>query len=246
MFSLITVIMLSAQAAPPCEKLAALTLPNTTIASAQLVPAGPFTPPPPQGPPGGPVAGPAPGAAAGRGAPAGGRGQIGQPAAPVLPAHCRVAACSSRPPIRRSRWRCGCPPRLERQVPGGRQRRLGGHDQLSRRWRARCRKATRRRPPTPGTRAATRSFAIGHPEKLIDFAYRAVHEMTVQAKALITLLLQPAGAAVVLERLLDRRTPGADVGAAVSGGFRRDPRRRAGQLPDAPARLGSVRWRCRC
>jgi feruloyl esterase len=30
------------------------------------------------------------------------------------------------------------------------------------------------------------SFAYGHPEKLIDFAYRSVHEMTVQAKAIVT------------------------------------------------------------
>ena len=29
-------------------------------------------------------------------------------------------------------------------------------------------------------------FAIDHPEKLVDFAYRAVHEMAVQAKALVT------------------------------------------------------------
>jgi feruloyl esterase len=29
------------------------------------------------------------------------------------------------------------------------------------------------------------AFAIGHPEKVIDFAYRAVHEMTVAAKSLI-------------------------------------------------------------
>src|SRR5579859_901656 len=29
------------------------------------------------------------------------------------------------------------------------------------------------------------SFALGHPEKLIDFGYRAVHEMTVKAKAII-------------------------------------------------------------
>lgn len=28
-------------------------------------------------------------------------------------------------------------------------------------------------------------FALGHPEKVVDFAYRAVHEMTVQAKAII-------------------------------------------------------------
>lgn len=30
------------------------------------------------------------------------------------------------------------------------------------------------------------SFALGHPEKLIDFGYRAVHVMTVEAKALIS------------------------------------------------------------
>ena len=28
-------------------------------------------------------------------------------------------------------------------------------------------------------------FAVGHPEKLVDFGYRAVHEMTVKAKALV-------------------------------------------------------------
>ena len=28
-------------------------------------------------------------------------------------------------------------------------------------------------------------FALGHPEKVIDFGYRAVHEMTVQAKAIV-------------------------------------------------------------
>jgi feruloyl esterase len=30
------------------------------------------------------------------------------------------------------------------------------------------------------------TFALGHPERVVDFAYRAVHEMTVQAKAIIT------------------------------------------------------------
>jgi feruloyl esterase len=32
---------------------------------------------------------------------------------------------------------------------------------------------------------ASGSFALGHPEKLTDFGYRAVHEMTVKAKAII-------------------------------------------------------------
>src|SRR5438270_3555621 len=29
------------------------------------------------------------------------------------------------------------------------------------------------------------SFALNHPEKVIDFGYRAVHEMTVQSKAIV-------------------------------------------------------------
>jgi feruloyl esterase len=36
-----------------------------------------------------------------------------------------------------------------------------------------------------GHTGGSASFAVGHPEKLIDFAYRAEHEMTVQAKAMI-------------------------------------------------------------
>ncbi len=33
---------------------------------------------------------------------------------------------------------------------------------------------------------ADASFAVGHPEKLVDYAWRAVHEMTVKSKALVT------------------------------------------------------------
>ena len=36
-----------------------------------------------------------------------------------------------------------------------------------------------------GHTGGSASFAVGHPEKLIDFAYRAMHEMTVQSKATI-------------------------------------------------------------
>jgi feruloyl esterase len=36
-----------------------------------------------------------------------------------------------------------------------------------------------------GHTGGTAAFAVGHPEKVIDLGYRAVHEMTVQAKALI-------------------------------------------------------------
>src|SRR5438270_2176537 len=37
------------------------------------------------------------------------------------------------------------------------------------------------------------AFAMGHPEKLTDFGYRAVHEMTVQAKNIIS-AFYPTGA----------------------------------------------------
>src|SRR5260370_27321382 len=30
------------------------------------------------------------------------------------------------------------------------------------------------------------SFAIGHPEKMVDYGYRAVHEMTIKSKAIVT------------------------------------------------------------
>jgi feruloyl esterase len=37
-----------------------------------------------------------------------------------------------------------------------------------------------------GHEARNADFAVGHPEKVIDFSHRAVHEMTVKAKAIIT------------------------------------------------------------
>ena len=36
-----------------------------------------------------------------------------------------------------------------------------------------------------GHKGANGSFALGHPKKIIDFAYRAMHEMTVQSKVMI-------------------------------------------------------------
>ncbi|HLH01080.1 MAG TPA: DUF6351 family protein [Bryobacteraceae bacterium] len=36
-----------------------------------------------------------------------------------------------------------------------------------------------------GHEGASASFALGHPEKLVDYAYRSEHEMTVKAKAII-------------------------------------------------------------
>lgn len=47
-----------------------------------------------------------------------------------------------------------------------------------------------------GHRGGSVEFAIGHPEKLVDFAHRAVHEMTVAAKAIVAAHYgRPAGRA---------------------------------------------------
>ena len=41
-----------------------------------------------------------------------------------------------------------------------------------------------------GHKGGSGSFAVGHPEKLIDFGYRSMHETTVTAKALVTKFYQ--------------------------------------------------------
>ena len=186
MLSILGVMLLAAQAAPAsCEKLASLALPNTTITSAQLVPAGPFTQPAPPGPPGGPVAPAAQGA--GRGGAAGaGRGQ--GPAAPpvVLPAHCRVQAVlkpSSDSHIEMEVW-------LPAENWNGKFQAVGNGG-----WAGNISYPALATALQEGYAAASNDtghkggnalFAIGHPEKLTDFAYRAVHEMTVQSKSIIS------------------------------------------------------------
>ena len=107
----------------PAPILKSLKLANTTITLAEAVAAGPFVPP---GRAGGPPPAAAPAAApAGRG---------GAPATPplMLPAYCRVAATltpSSDSDIKIEVW---LPSEgWNGKYPGGRQRRLGGHHQLS-------------------------------------------------------------------------------------------------------------------
>ena len=41
-----------------------------------------------------------------------------------------------------------------------------------------------------GHKGGSGSFAVGHPEKLVDFGYRSMHELTATAKALVTKFYQ--------------------------------------------------------
>lgn len=187
MLSLVAVMLLGAQAATaPCEGLTSLSLPNTTITSARLVPAGPFVPPAPQGPPGGPVAAPA-GQPQGRGVQPEGRGGGQGPAQAgiVLPAHCRVAAVLRPSPdshIEIEVW-------MPAENWNGKFQAVGNGGWAGTISYAAMATALQEGYATASTdtghKGGNALFAIGHPEKLVDFAYRAIHEMTVRAKALI-------------------------------------------------------------
>jgi feruloyl esterase len=177
-------VMAMLQQAAPCESLRAVSLPNTTITTATLVPAGPFTQPGPGGPPGGPVT-PAP--ATPQGGRGGGRGGGGAPPAPAihLPAHCRVAAVlkpSSDSHIEMEVW-------MPAENWNGKFQAVGNGGWAGTISYAAMATALQEGYATAsndtGHKGGSAVFAIDHPEKLVDFAYRAVHEMTVQSKAII-------------------------------------------------------------
>ena len=192
-----------AQAAPPCEALRTLSLPNTTITSVQLVAAGPYVAPAPGGPPGGPVAPAAGGrgdagrgggrgdgaAAPGRGAGGGGRaaGAPAAPAGPRLPAHCRLAATLKPSPDSVIDAEVWLP---EPASWNGKFQMVGNGGWAGVISYAAMATAVQEGYATASTdtghKGGNALFAIDHPEKLTDFAYRAVHETVVAAKAAIT------------------------------------------------------------
>jgi feruloyl esterase len=113
-----------------------------------------------------------------------GRGGRGGAAAP-LPAHCRLAATlrpSSDSHIEMELW-------LPTDTWNGKFLAVGNGgwagtislDAVANGLRRGYATASNDTGHTGGSAA----FAVGHPEKLVDFAYRAMHEMTVQSKAII-------------------------------------------------------------
>ena len=149
--------------AATCDSLASLALPSATITAAEAVAAGAFSQP-------------------------GGRG--GNPFAD-LPAFCRVAATlkpTADSDIKMEVWLPAPPPRAHTGWNGKFQMVGNGgwngnidRNAIAAGAAARlCRRQHRHR-----SRRGRRSVDGGAPEKLIDFGYRAVHEMTVKAKAIV-------------------------------------------------------------
>ncbi len=157
--ALLLLIATAAHGETSCEGLAKLALPDTTITLAQTVAAGEFAPP----------AGGGPGGAA---------------AFKTLPAFCRVAATlkpSSDSDIKIEVWlpATGWNGKFEAVGNGGWSGAIG-YGPLGRMMARGYAAAS----TDTGHAGGSGSFALGHPEKLIDFGYRAVHEMTVKGKAI--------------------------------------------------------------
>jgi len=147
-----------AHAATACEKLSAMTLPNATIDSAQMVAAGVFVQPD-------------------------GRGATTTFAS--LPAFCRVTATltpSSDSDIKTEIW-------LPATGWNGKFQAVGNGGWAGTIPYTSMAAALKQGYATAGTDTGhvgnNADFAVGHPEKLIDLAYRSIHEMTVQAKTIL-------------------------------------------------------------
>lgn len=147
--------------AAPCGTIAAVSLPDAKITGAQLVAAGAFVPPGTPPPTGSPAV------------------------FASLPAFCRVTATltpSSDSDIKIEVWlpESGWNGKFQAVGNGGWN---GSIPYVS------LAEAVAGGYATAGTDTGhagnTAAFALGHPEKLTDFSYRAVHEMTVRAKAVI-------------------------------------------------------------
>lgn len=143
----------------PCEHLKSLSVPNTKITSVEFVAAGPYR-------------------AQGRG----GQQQTG----PQLPAHCRVAAVLTPSPdshIEMELW-------LPAEGWNGKFLAVGNGGWAGSIGLAEMAVSLARGYATAGNdtghKGGSGSFALGHPEKVVDFAYRSMHEMAVQSKAIIS------------------------------------------------------------
>jgi feruloyl esterase len=152
-------VAVRAAGAATCESLATLVLPQATITSAQTVPAGAFQ------------------------APTNSRG--GGRAFASVPSFCRVAATlapTSDSDIKIEVWlpMSGWNGKFQAVGNGGwagmisypalAQAVIGGYAGAS---------------TDAGHVGNTAAFAVGHPEKVVDMGFRAVHEMTVKAKLII-------------------------------------------------------------
>jgi feruloyl esterase len=170
-------------AATPCENLKTLALADTTITIAEVIAVGPLSRQPGSTPlPAGIPTAKAPET----GAP----GYFPNERPIVVAAHCRVEAVirpSADSEIGMELW-------LPTDQWNGKFEMFGNGGWAGRAltpWRAMNQGYATAWTDT-GHQGASGAFALGHPEKVIDFAYRAVHETAIKSKAIIAAFYGPA------------------------------------------------------
>jgi len=171
---LFTASAVTALAQTPCENLKSLSIPTVTITAAETVAAGPFRPTPAVTP-----AAPA----AQKGAPKQqAKGGAPQQQPIMLPAYCRVAATlapSSDSDIKMELW-------LPASDWNGKFEAVGGGGWAGNVSFPAMATALQEHYATASTDTGhvggNADFALGHPEKIVDFGYRAIHEMTLKSK----------------------------------------------------------------
>ena len=188
MIGSIAFMLLSAAAvAAPCESLSGLKLDKATITGAQMVPEGP-----------------APARGAGRGRAGGGEGAAAQgqrgdnaanaPAAnaqaprAMIPAHCRVQLVlkpSSDSLINMELWLPPAESWNGKFMGVGNGGFAGSIQGLTNEMPQALRLGYATAGTDTGHQDQGGAWAIGHPEKMIDFGYRATHEMTLKAKQIV-------------------------------------------------------------
>jgi tannase/feruloyl esterase len=158
-FGLVVCLSASSAVAAPCDSLAALALKDATITSTQLVPAGQFAAPRQQ--------------------------QAATSVFKDLPQFCRVQATirpTSDSDIKVEVW-------LPANGWNGKFQAVGNGGWAGVISYAAMADAVRAGYASASTDTghvgATGEFALGHPEKLIDFGWRSEHEMTLKAKAVV-------------------------------------------------------------
>src|SRR5579863_8679494 len=162
----------SAYAQSNCDQLNSLSLPDTSFSTVASVAAGPYSAP-------------------AQNADGGGRAGRGGPPAPplILPAYCRVAATLQPSPDSDIKMEVWMPENWNGKIEVVGNGGWAGVISYAAMAQA-VKEGYASASTDTGHEGGNGMFALGHPEKIVDFGYRAVHETVVKAKAVVAVLRQ--------------------------------------------------------
>jgi feruloyl esterase len=177
--SMALILLGAAASTTPCDSLASLKLDHAVVTSAEMVAEGPA--PARRG-------GPPPAAAAGRGDGRAARGGGNPPPPAMIPAHCRVRL-ELKPTadslINMEMWLPPAESWNGKFMGVGNGGFAGSIQGLTNEMPQALRLGYATAGTDTGHQDQGGAWAIGHPEKMIDFGYRSTHEMTLKGKQIV-------------------------------------------------------------